>query len=109
MFTVGLFLGSEDKIVDVLWDGPAFKAGLAPGMKLISVDGKLYNAKVLRDEIVHAQQSKKPVQVNVQHDGSVELHTIDYSGGLRYPHVVRVQGRTDYLSEILASKPATKE
>ena len=64
---------------------------------------------MLRDEIVRAQQSKKPLQVNVQHNGSVELHAIDYSGGLRYPHVVRAQGRTDYLSEILSSKPVVKE
>ncbi len=39
MFSVGLFLDSAGKVEDVLWDGPAFKAGIAPGMKLTSIDG----------------------------------------------------------------------
>ncbi|MEO8810888.1 MAG: M61 family peptidase, partial [Rhodanobacter sp.] len=34
MFSVGLFLDNKGKVKDVLWNGPAFKAGLAPGMML---------------------------------------------------------------------------
>ncbi|MEO6800740.1 MAG: M61 family peptidase, partial [Rhodanobacter sp.] len=55
MFTVGLFLDNKGKIKDVLWNGPAFKAGLAPGMMLVSINGRQYSTQVLRDEVAKAQ------------------------------------------------------
>lgn len=105
MLSVGLFLGDGGKIEDVLWDGPAFKAGLAPGMKLISIDGQPYSPQVLRAEIVQAQKSREPMRVQAQIDGTTELYTVHYDGGLKYPHLVRAAGKTDYLDEILAPKP----
>jgi predicted metalloprotease with PDZ domain len=108
MASVGLFLDNDGKIIDVLWDGPAFKAGLAPGMKLVSVDDRVYSTQILRDEISKAQQTKQPLQIRAQADGMDELHSVDYDGGLRYPHLQRMQGRRDYLQEILAPKAAGK-
>jgi predicted metalloprotease with PDZ domain len=105
MFSVGLFLGNAGKVQDVLWNGPAFKAGLAPGMTLVSVDGQPYSTQVLRAEIVHAQKSGQPLRIQAQNDGTAELYTLHYDGGLRYPHLVRARGKTDYLREILAPKP----
>ena len=102
MFSIGIFLEKEGKIVDVLWDGPAFKGGLAPGMKLVSVNDRPFSPPVLREEIARAQQSKKPLQLRVQNDGTSELHAIHYDGGLKYPHLVRAAGKTDYLQRILA-------
>jgi predicted metalloprotease with PDZ domain len=104
MFSVGLFLDSQGKVEDVLWNGPAFKAGLAPGMQLVAVDGKPYSTQALRDEIVQAQKSGKPLQIEATEDGMTRLHTIDYEGGLKFPHLVRVPGTTDYLKEILSSR-----
>ena len=104
MFSIGIFLEKEGKIVDVLWDGPAFKGGLAPGMKLVSVNDRPFSPPVLREEIARAQQSKKPLQLRVQNDGTSELHAIHYDGGLKYPHLVRTPGKTDYLQRILAPK-----
>jgi len=105
MFSVGLFLGSNGDVVDVLWDGPAFKAGLAPGMRLISVDGRLYSTQALRAEIIQAQKSGQPLRIQAQDDGTVRPYTVHYDGGLKYPHLVRIPGTTDYLDEILAPKP----
>ena len=105
MFSVGLFLGNNGDVADVLWGGPAFKAGLAPGMKLISVDGRLYSTQVLRAEIIQAQKSGQPLRIQAQDDGTVGLYTVHYEGGLKYPHLVRIPGTTDYLDEILAPKP----
>jgi predicted metalloprotease with PDZ domain len=106
MFSVGLFLENDGKVVDVLWNGPAFKAGLAPGMKLISVDGQPYSTQALRAGIIQAQKAGAPLRIQAQNDGVVAQYMVHYSGGLKYPHLVRAQGKTDYLEEILAPKPA---
>ncbi len=105
MFSVGLFLDRQGKVEDVLWNGPAFKAGLAPGMKLVAIDGHPYSTGVLRSEIAQAQKSRKPLQIIAKGDGVTALYTVYYDGGLRYPHLVRVPGTTDYLQQILAPKP----
>jgi predicted metalloprotease with PDZ domain len=105
MFSVGLFLDDSGKVADVLWNGPAFEAGLAPGMRLISVDGQLYSPHVLRAEIIHAQKSGEPLRIQAENDGTVELYTVHYDGGLKYPHLVRTAGKTDYLEQILAPQP----
>ncbi len=106
MFSVGLFLDRQGEVEDVLWDGPAFKAGLAPGMKLVAINGQPYSTSLLRSQIAQAQTSKMPsgtpLQIRAQSDGVTALHTVVYAGGPQYPHLVRVPGTTDYLRQILA-------
>jgi predicted metalloprotease with PDZ domain len=104
MFSVGLFLRHDGRIGDVLWNGPAFKAGLAPGMKLVAIDGHAYSAKALRDGIMRAHRDGKPLQIGAQMDGVTRQYAVRYDGGLKYPHLVRVAGTPDYLQEILAPK-----
>jgi predicted metalloprotease with PDZ domain len=105
MFTVGLFLDRQGKVEDVLWNGPAFKAGLAPGMKLVSIDGHPYSTAVLRSAIAQARKTRQPLRITAKGDGVTALYTVHYDGGLKYPHLVRVPGTTDYLQQILAPKP----
>jgi predicted metalloprotease with PDZ domain len=105
MFSVGLFLDGQGKVEDVLWNGPAFKAGLAPGMELVAVDGHSFSVDVLRSEISQAQKNRKPLQITAKGDGVTQVYSLDYDGGLKYPHLVRAPGTTDYLEEILAPKP----
>jgi len=108
MSTIGVFLKNDGKVVDVLWEGPAFKAGLAPGMKLISINDRAFSASVLREEIIHAQKSKKPLQLRTENDGVSTLHAIHYDSGLKYPNLIRAPGKTDYLQAILAPKPVAR-
>lgn len=105
MFSVGLFLDREGKVEDVLWNGPAFKAGLAPGMELVAIDGQPYSTDLLKSAIAQAQKSRKPLQITAKGDGVTAVYTVDYDGGLKYPHLVRVPGTTDYLQQILAPEP----
>jgi len=108
IFTIGVFLKNDGKVVDVLWEGPAFKAGLAPGMKLISINDRAFSASVLREEIIHAQKNKKPLQLRMENDGVSTLHAIHYDSGLKYPNLIRAPGKTDYLQQILAPKPVAR-
>ena len=105
MFSVGMFLSTDGRVEDVLWQGPSFKAGLAPGMKLVSVDGHGWSAQVLHDAIAAAQKNKQPLQIQARNDGAVKTYTVHYDGGLKYPHLVREQGKPDYLKSLLAPKP----
>jgi predicted metalloprotease with PDZ domain len=104
MFSVGLFLDRQGRIEDVLWNGPAFKAGLAPGMEIVSIDGRPWSTEGLRSEIAGAQKSGQPLQIIAKSDGVTKTYTVDYNGGLKYPHLVRVPGTTDFLQQILAPK-----
>lgn len=106
MFSVGMFLSTDGRVEDVLWQGPSFKAGLAPGMKLVSIDDHAWSAQVLHDAIAAAQKSKQPLKIQARSDGAVETYTVHYDGGLKYPHLVREQGKPDYLKPLLAPKPA---
>ncbi|TAN07363.1 MAG: M61 family peptidase [Rhodanobacteraceae bacterium] len=105
MFSVGLFISSSGRIEDVLWQGPAFKAGLAPGMQLVSVNGQAYTMQVLHGAIAAAQRDKRPLQIQARHDGAIKTYTVHYDGGLKYPHLVRIPGTTDYLKSLLAPLP----
>jgi predicted metalloprotease with PDZ domain len=105
MFSVGLFLDSQGKVVDVLWNGPAFKAGLAPGMQVVAIDGHPFSASVLRSEIAQEQKSGEPLQIDAKSDGVTESYTVHYNGGVKFPQLVRVPGTTDYLEKILAPSP----
>jgi predicted metalloprotease with PDZ domain len=107
MFSVGLFLDHKGKIEDVLWNGPAFKAGLAPGMQVVSIDGASYSTTGLRADIAKAKGTNKPLQIRVRADGHTETHAVDYYGGPKYPHLMRVSGKPDYLKQILAPLPTS--
>jgi predicted metalloprotease with PDZ domain len=105
MFSVGLFLDNDGRVVDVRWDGPAFKAGLAPGMQLVAIDGHAFSAQTLRDAIVAARQTRKSLEIRASSDGNVKIYKVDYTGGLKYPHLVREPDKADYLKRILAPRP----
>ena len=40
----------------------------------------------------------------MKYQGGIRTVSIDYHDGLQYPHLVRVEGTPDYLSEIIAPR-----
>jgi predicted metalloprotease with PDZ domain len=95
-------VNKDASIYDVLAGSPAYKAGLAPHMTILAVDGSAYTADVLNESIARPQDGK--ITVIVRNFDSVETHVIQYAGGVRYPHLERIPGSHDYLSEILATR-----
>jgi hypothetical protein len=74
-------------------------------MELVAIDGHAFSVDVLRSAIAQAQENRKPLQITAKFDGVTQIYSLDYDGGLKYPHLVRAPGTTDYLEEILAPKP----
>ena len=92
----------DGTIVDVLPGTPAYDAGLGPHMTILAVDGRVYSADVLNESIAHPRNGK--ISLVVRNFDSVETREIQYAGGVRYPHLERIPGSHDYLSEILAPR-----
>jgi predicted metalloprotease with PDZ domain len=87
---------------NVWWNSPAFKAGITPNMRIVSVNGKAYSAKVLRDAITDAEKTKQPIELQFRRGDEYKSFSIPYYGGLRIPTLERVDGTPDRLDEILA-------
>ncbi len=104
-FSLGLRISTEGAengvLVDVIPGSPGAAAGLAPGMKLVSVNGAMFSSQVLTDAMHAAQSSRKAITVVAQNSGFTHSYEIQYHGGDRYPHLERDPSQPDLLSDTL--------
>ncbi len=104
-YSLGLRLTGDGTVMDVLWNGPADKAMIAPGYRIIAVDGEIFSADALQRAIVKAKSDTAPIHLILQADKFIRTADIDYHDGERFPVLERVAGAHDYLEEI--TKPLT--
>jgi predicted metalloprotease with PDZ domain len=104
-YSLGLRISGDGTIFDVRWNGPADKARLAPGQKIMAINGRVFSPDVLREAIKASKGNTEPIKVIVQSDTYVSNAEIDYHDGERYPWLVRDESTTDYLDDI--TKPLT--
>ena len=103
-WSIGLTMNDKGEVNDVRWDGPAFKAGVSTGAAVAAVNGQAYSDDVLKDAIKAAQNSKTPIQLLLKYQGGFRTVSVDYHDGLKYPHLVRIDGTPNYLDEISAPR-----
>ncbi len=104
-YSLGLRVSGEGVISDVRWNSPADKARLAPGMKLVGVDGSVFSNDALKAAVIKAKGATDPIHLITQSDTFLNTADIDYHDGMRYPHLERVEGTPAYLDDI--TKPLT--
>ncbi len=104
-YSLGLRISSEGVISDVRWNGPADKARLAPGMKLLGVNGTIYSNDALKEAVIKAKGASDPIHLVTQSDTFLGTADIAYHDGPRYPHLERVNGTPAYLDDV--TKPLT--
>ena len=104
-YSLGVSVGKDGGIGDVLWDGPAFKAGLSPAMTIVAVNGRDYSADGLKDAVTAAAKDKsQSVELLVKNFDQYKTIRIDYHDGLKYPHLVRDSSKPDTLSSLLKAR-----
>jgi predicted metalloprotease with PDZ domain len=99
--SIGLLLEENGRIEDVIYDGPSFKAGMGPGMKITAVNGSVYSPTILKEAIEAAQATTAPIRLIAANGTEVQTYSVDYHDGIRYPHLERDESRPNYLDEIL--------
>jgi len=100
-YSIGILLVKDGEIRDVQPELPAAKAGLAPGMTIKTVGGQAFSADVMRQAIADAKNNPAPIVLTVDNGGFTQTYSLNYHGGMLYPHLVREAGKTDLLSDVV--------
>jgi predicted metalloprotease with PDZ domain len=104
-FSLGFTVDKDATLGGVVWNGPAFKAGLTDGTKIVAIGGFAYDDDRLRDAIREAAKpGAAPISLLVQKGNRFSTASLDYHGGLRYPHLERIAGTPALLDDILAPR-----
>ncbi len=103
LFSIGLNVGSDGRVREVLWEGPAFDAGVTAGAQILAVNGRGYNADELKQAVVDAEGGSL-IELVVKSGSGVRSAIIRYHDGLRHPHLEPIPGTRARLAEIYAPK-----
>lgn len=107
-YSLGLSLddrGEPGAIREVLWGSPAWKAGLTTGGRIIAVNGMSYSGELMSEDVRAARADASPIELIVKTGDSYRVVSINYHGGLRYPHLERDPGQPARLDGILTARP----
>jgi predicted metalloprotease with PDZ domain len=97
---IGILVKKDGTIPDVVPGSAAARAGIPPGATLVAVNGRRWTAERLR-EALRESKRRKSLELIVDSGEFVTVHRLAYSGGERYPHLVRIDGKPDLLTAIV--------
>lgn len=100
--TLGLMLSGDGVVTDIRLESVADRAKLAPGMKIIGIEGRKWNRATLEEAV---QQSANSPAINLLVEDGEYLRPVQlqYYDGPRYLSLNRVDGKEDLLERILQS------
>jgi len=104
--SLGLLIGRDGQFIDAIPGSPGYSAGLGPGMKLIAVNGRRWAPSVLQDALRAAHVNHQPIEVIAETGDYFKTYSIAYYDGEKEPHLERIEGSPDLLTDILAPKTA---
>ncbi|HEY3863453.1 MAG TPA: peptidase M61 [Verrucomicrobiae bacterium] len=101
-YSGGFVLGKEGDVSEVIWDSPAFNAGLTVGSKVLAVDGRALDTDQLKAAI---KDGKSPLALLVKSGDVYRTIDLNYTGGLRYPMLEKSGAGSSSLDALLAPRP----
>ena len=105
--SLGFAVRENASIIDVIPDSPAARAGVTAGAKIVAVNGKRYSPEEMADVLKASAANSAPIELILESGVYFSTRKIDYHGGLRYPHLERVEGKPDLLA--ILGKPLAKK
>jgi predicted metalloprotease with PDZ domain len=94
-----------DGTVDDSWPGsPAYVAGISNGMRLVAVNGRRFSSDEFTRALAASSEAGAKLDFIVENGSYFKLSTVNYKGGLRYPHLERKPGTVDVLKTIAAPR-----
>jgi predicted metalloprotease with PDZ domain len=100
--SLGMVVGEDGKVGDIADGSPAARAGIGYGMTIVAMGGRIFNRDAADGALRATVHDRAPMQVITEDQGNYVIRNVDYHGGPRYPHLVRIAGTPDLLMPIAA-------
>lgn len=96
LYSIGLKVAADGEIAEVLWDSPAFDAGLIVGSTILCVNGADFEPEMLKEAVGAGGWIEFSLATG-KHRREVAIQ----SPGHRYPHLQPIAGHPRRLDDIL--------
>jgi predicted metalloprotease with PDZ domain len=100
LYSLGLRVGSEGTVQDSLVGGPAYLAGIKPGMRVVAINDRAYTPDLLHDVLKASPKNDQPIRFLILNDDYYKSCSVNYHDGERYAHLARVEAKPDLLDDI---------
>jgi predicted metalloprotease with PDZ domain len=106
-YSLGFYVDDEGATIgDVIPGSPADAAGASPGSHLIALDGYKWSKELLHDTLASPADPAGVITLLVEKDDAFKTLSLKYTGGERYPNLLRLPGSEDLLARIAHPRTA---
>jgi predicted metalloprotease with PDZ domain len=103
-YSGGLTIGNDGEVGTVIWDSPAFNAGLTVGTDILAVNGREYSGDSIKAAITAAKGTKQPINLLTKDGDVYRTVSLNWHGGLKYPRLVKNGKGEGTLDALLAPR-----
>jgi predicted metalloprotease with PDZ domain len=108
-YSLGFYVDDDRATIgDVIPRSPGDLAGASPGSHLIALNGYTWSKELLHDTLAAPPDPSGKLTLLVQKDDVFKTLEVQYSGGERYPNLLREPGTEDLLRRIAEPKSAAQ-
>jgi len=109
-YSLGFYVDDDQATIgDVIPGSAADAAGLAPGSHVIALNGYKWSKELLHDTLAAPADPGGTMTLLIQKDDMFSTVELKYSGGERYPNLLRDASTVDLLSQIASPRAATHD
>ena len=100
-YSLGFYVDDDRATIgDVIPRSPADLAGAAPGSHVIALNGYKWSKEHLHDTLAPSANPSGAITLLIEKDDMYKTLELKYSGGERYPNLLRETGTEDLLAHI---------
>jgi predicted metalloprotease with PDZ domain len=100
-YSLGMRVKADGTVLDVLPSSTAAKSGIAPGMRVVAVNGRRWSVDIAIEAVAASKSSPDQIEILTENKGYFATLKVDYHGGQRHPHLERDTSKPDVLGQIL--------
>lgn len=103
-FSLGMVVGKGGHLSQVIWDGPAFLAGLNTASEIVAVNNVAYSETVIREAVAAAKGGNAPIRLIVKNGKRIREVPVMWNGGHRYPRLEKTAAGDGSLDVLLRAR-----